>query len=73
MIQTVLQGISAQNRARKLATVRPAAPAVSNSPAMAEEKGNTMDETNPSGITHKPIMGTTVRLAGRATGEKRWK
>jgi len=32
-----------------------------------------MEDSNPRGMTHSPIIGTTVRLAGRATIEKRWK
>jgi 2-keto-4-pentenoate hydratase len=57
----------------KVAQLRPAALAARNNPAMAEENGKTMQETSPSGITHSPIKGTTVRFAGSATGEKRLK
>ncbi len=42
-------------------------------PARGEERGRAIEETNPKGITQRAIMGTTVRLAGRATREKRWK
>jgi len=57
----------------EVAILRPDSPKESRNPARVEERNRVIEESNPRGITQSPIMGTTVRLAGRATMEKRWK